>query len=380
MALLIKNAHVYSPDDLGIKDILVVNDKIAAIGENLKVELPELETLDASGMILTPGFIDQHIHVTGGGGEGGPKTRTPEIMLSELIECGTTSLVGVSGTDSVTRSIENLLAKVRALTAEGVTAWMYTSNYSFPPTTLTGSVKGDLFMVPEVLGVKIALGDHRSSFPTVEQVLHLLTDIRVGGMIAGKIGVMHVHTGNVPGAFEMYEEIIKRGFPIRHIRPTHCARDKYVFAKALEFAHAGGRIDITTGGSCCFDSPADAVEAAWEDKVEPSLITMSSDGHGSVPRFNDKGEMIGLGVGGVACNLRDLRKLIARGHAPEKVLPLLTKNVAKGLELTGKGELYGGSSADLCLFDKDWELKHVLSKGVLIMRDNELLVKGTFEI
>ena len=380
MALLIKNAHVYSPDDLGIKDVLVVNDKVAALGENLQVSLPELETLDAKGMILTPGFIDQHIHVTGGGGEGGPKTRTPEIMLSELIECGTTSLVGVSGTDSVTRSIENLLAKVRALTAEGVTAWMYTSNYSFPPTTLTGSVKGDLFMVPEVLGVKIALGDHRSSFPTVEQVLHLLTDIRVGGMIAGKIGVLHVHTGNVRGAFEMYEEIVKRGFPIRHIRPTHCARDKYVFEKALEFARAGGRIDITTGGSCCFESPADAVEAAWEAGIEPSLITMSSDGHGSVPRFNDKGEMIGLGVGGVACNLRDLKKLIERGHAPEKVLPLLTKNVARGLELTGKGELYGGGSADLCLFDQDWNLKHVLSKGRMMMKDRELLVKGTFEI
>ena len=156
MPLLIKNAHVYSPDDLGIKDILIVNDKVATIGENLQVCLPELETLDAKGTILTPGFIDQHIHVTGGGGEGGPKTRTPEIMLSELIECGTTSLVGVSGTDSVTRSIENLLAKVRALTAEGVTAWMYTSNYSFPPTTLTGSVKGDLLKVPEELGVQMA--------------------------------------------------------------------------------------------------------------------------------------------------------------------------------------------------------------------------------
>ena len=152
-------------------------------------------------------------------------------------------------------------------------------------------------------------------------------------------------------------------------RPATCARDKYVFEKALEFARAGGRIDITTGGSCCFESPADAVEAAWEAGIEPSLITMSSDGHGSVPRFNDKGEMIGLGVGGVACNLRDLKKLIERGHSPEKVLPLLSK-----------GEVYGGCSADLCLFDQDWNLKHVLSKGQMMMKDRELLVKGTFEI
>ncbi len=379
MAYLIKNACVYTPDPIGQCDILVVNDKIVAIAKDLSVVLPELETIDAKGLIVTPGLIDQHIHVTGGGGEGGPKTRTPEIVLTELISCGTTSLVGVSGTDSVTRSIENLLAKVRALNEEGVSAWMYTSNYGFPPTTLSTSVKSDLLLVPEVLGVKIALGDHRSSFPTTQEVLHLLTDIRVGGMIAGKTGFLHIHNGSVPGAFEMYDEIVAKGFPIRHIRPTHCARDKYVFGKALEFAQKGGRIDITTGGSCCFDSPADAVQKAWEAGIDESLITMSSDGHGSVPRFNDKGEMIGLGVGGVASNLRDMKVLISRGVAVEKALKLLTKNVARALELKGKGEIQNGYSADLCFFDENWNLQSVMSKGVVMMRDGECIVKGTFE-
>ena len=137
MALLIKNAHVYTPADAGIKDVLIVNDRVAAVEDNLTVTMPDLATLDAKGLILTPGFIDQHIHVTGGGGEGGPKTRTPELVLSELIACGTTSVVGVSGTDGTSRSIPNLLAKIRALKAEGVSAWMYTSNYAYPPTTLT---------------------------------------------------------------------------------------------------------------------------------------------------------------------------------------------------------------------------------------------------
>ena len=177
-ALLIKNARVFAPQDLGKNDVLMVNDRIAAVGQNLAPQLPDLEILDASGKILTPGFFDQHIHVTGGGGEGGPSTRTPELVLSELISCGTTSVVGVSGTDYTTRSIPNLLAKVRALQTEGVSAWMYTSNYKYPATTLTDSIANDLFFVPEVIGVKIALGDHRSSFPTTQQVLAVLHPVR----------------------------------------------------------------------------------------------------------------------------------------------------------------------------------------------------------
>ena len=215
MALLIKGAHVYAPEDLGICDVLTVGKQVVAVGKDLTATLPELETIDAKGLILTPGFIDQHIHVTGGGGEGGPKTRTPELVLSELIACGTTSVVGVSGTDGSSRSMPNLLGKVRALQAEGVSAWMYTSNYAYPPTTLTSCVRDDLYFVPELLGVKIAMGDHRSSFPTQEEVMRLLTQIRVGAMVAGKLGVLHIHLGNIVGPFDMLLECVKRTSPGR---------------------------------------------------------------------------------------------------------------------------------------------------------------------
>lgn len=380
MALLIKNAHVYSPEDLGVCDVLVVNRQIVAVDKDLTVSLPGLETLDAKGLILTPGFIDQHVHVTGGGGEGGPKTRTPELVLSELIACGTTSVVGVSGTDGTSRSIPNLLAKVRALQTEGVSAWMYTSNYAYPPTTLTSCVRDDLFFVPEVVGVKIAMGDHRSSFPTEEEVLRLLTQIRVGAMVAGKLGVLHIHLGNIVGPFDMFLDIAKKGFPIQHIRPTHCARDLKVFEGAIKFGLAGGYVDITTGGSCAVGTPANGVVEALKAGVAPDHLTMSSDGHGSVPRFNDKGEMIGLGVGGVSSNLRDFKRLIGdMGVEMTTALPLLTRNVAKALQLQGKGEIAQGKCADINLFDQNMELVHVFAKGQQMMRNKEIIVKGTFE-
>lgn len=380
MALLIKNARVFAPNDLGRQNVLMVGEQIAAIGPDLTCDLPDLETIDASGRILTPGFFDQHIHVTGGGGEGGPATRTPELVLSELIKSGTTSVVGVSGTDFTTRSIPNLLAKVRALKTEGVSAWMYTSNYRYPATTLTDSVANDLFFVPEVLGVKIALGDHRSSFPTTQQVLALLADIRVGGMIAGKTGFLHIHLGNIPGAFAMFDEIVARGFPIRHIRPTHCGRIRHVFDAAVEFALKGGHIDITTGASCCFDNASLAVLAALEAGVDPKLITLSTDGHGSVPRFNEKGEMAGLGVGGVEGNLLAFKRLVGDyGMTIEKALPFVTSNVASALGLADQGVVAKGACGNACLFTEDFTLTDVVARGRVMMRDGEVVVKGTFE-
>ncbi len=380
MALLIKNARVFAPNDLGRQNVLMVGEQIAAIGPDLTCDLPDLETIDASGRILTPGFFDQHIHVTGGGGEGGPATRTPELVLSELIRSGTTSVVGVSGTDFTTRSIPNLLAKIRALKTEGVSAWMYTSNYRYPATTLTDSVANDLFFVPEVLGVKIALGDHRSSFPTTQQVLALLADIRVGGMIAGKTGFLHIHLGNIPGAFAMFDEIVARGFPIRHIRPTHCGRIRHVFDAAVEFALKGGHIDITTGASCCFDNASLAVLAALEAGVDPKLITLSTDGHGSVPRFNEKGEMAGLGVGGVEGNLLAFKRLVGDyGMAIEKALPFVTSNVASALGLADQGVVAKGACGNACLFTEDFTLTDVVARGRVMMRDGEVVVKGTFE-
>jgi len=378
---LIKNARVFAPEELGVQDVLLAGGRILAVGKDLGVALPDLETIDATGKILTPGFFDQHIHVTGGGGEGGPVSRTPELVLSELVACGTTSLVGVSGTDFITRSIENLLAKVRALASEGVSTWMYTSNYRFPPTTMSGEAAKDIFMVPECLGVKIANGDHRSSFTTVEEMLHLLADIRLAGMISGKLGVLHIHSGNIPGAFDMYEEIVRRGFPIKHIRPTHCARVQHVYDSAVKFAKAGGYIDITTGGSCCFGTPAEGIMAALEQGVDPKLITMSSDGHGSKPRFNEKGEMVGLAVCGIECNLAAVQELVGKHKLDlPTALSFITSNVADSHLITDQGRIKAGACGNALLFNEDLTLADVFAKGRAMMRSGEILVKGTFEL
>ena len=136
---------------------------------------------------------------------------------------------------------------------------------------------------------------------------------------------------------------------------------------------------MTSGGICDFSSPADAVEILFDEKIPSYLLTMSTDGHGSKPRFNESGELIGLRCGGVTGNLDAVRELIGREHAPEKILPLVTSNVADALGLGGKGKVAEGFDADICLFDKDWKLHSVFARGRQHLAEGKLLTRGTFE-
>lgn len=376
--ILIKNADVYAPEHLGTRDIFLAGGKIVAMAEKLDVTLPDLEVIDAAGYIVAPGLVDQHIHITGGGGEGGWHSRCPELVFSELVKAGVTTFLGVSGTDSMTRSVENLLAKVRGLKNEGASGWMWTSNYAYPVTTITKDVRTDMLAIPEVLGVKIALGDHRSSFPNQHEIMQILADVRVSGMLTGKTGFLHVHLGDFPYSFDIFDECVAQGMPIKHIRPTHVARHPEVFRRACEFAKKGGFIDITTGGGNYMGSAADAVRAALADGVPFDRITLSSDGHGSMPRFNDAGEMVGLGIGSIMCDIETIRELKDE-LGVEKALTPMTKTVAGALGLETKGGIAVGKDADLLFLTKDFEPEWVFMMGKVAMRQGEVVMKGAFE-
>lgn len=376
--ILIKNADVYAPEHLGTRDLFIAGGKIVAMAEKLDVTLPDLEVIDAAGYIVAPGLVDQHIHITGGGGEGGWHSRCPELVFSELVKAGVTTFLGVSGTDSMTRSVENLLAKVRGLKNEGASGWMWTSNYAYPVTTITKDVRTDMLAIPEVLGVKIALGDHRSSFPNQHEIMQILADIRVSGMLTGKTGFLHVHLGDFAYSFDIFDECVAQGMPIKHIRPTHVARHPEVFRRACEFAKKGGFIDITTGGGNYMGSAADAVRAALAADVPFDRITLSSDGHGSMPRFNEAGEMVGLGIGSIMCDIETIRELKDE-LGIEKALTPMTKTVSGALGLEAKGGIAVGKDADILFLTKDFDIDWVFMMGKVAMRKGEVVMKGAFE-
>ena len=176
--LLIKGAEVYAPEYLGKKDVLIAGEKIERIGEDLP-EYEGCQVIDGTGRIVAPGFIDRHVHITGGGGEGSFHTQAPQVQLSDLIRGGVTTVVGLLGTDGISRSTENLVAKAKALKEEGISAYCCCGAYGHPGPTITGSISRDIMFVDEIIGLKLAVSDHRAPNITVDE---LMEELRMKGI------------------------------------------------------------------------------------------------------------------------------------------------------------------------------------------------------
>lgn len=380
MLKLIKNTELYSPQYLGRKDILLAGEKIVAISDNLEAFEAHSEVWDVQGKITTPGLIDQHIHVIGAGGKDGFASMTPEVMLSDLIACGTTTVSSLLGTDGTARNIRSLYAKVRALEQEGISAYMLCGYYGLDTVTITGSIQGDMLFVDKVLGCKIAISDIRSSYPTARELVRKLRDVRVGGMIGQKKGILHVHLGNLDTKMDLLFELVEAfNFPIENISPTHVGRTKALFDEAIRFAKMGGMIDITTGASKYTD-PYKSVLYALEEGVSIDNITFSSDGHAGLTKFNEAGEAIGVRKAPIDKNLEEVVALVKKGKVPiEEAFKIITTNPAKNLGLHHKGKIAVGFDADLCCFSNDLELMDVFARGQQMMKDGDIIVKGTFE-
>ena len=386
---LLKNAHVIAPEDLGVKDILVAGEKIAMIGEGLSLPaVYDCEVVDCEGNYVVPGFIDSHVHLIGGGGEGGYATRTPEIQLTDITTSGVTTVLGLLGTDGVTRHVASLLAKARGLEDEGITAYIYSGSYEIPTPTITGSVRNDIILIDKVIGTgEIAMCDHRSSQSPKEAYQQITAEARVGGMLSGKAGVVNMHLGDGEDGLKMLYEITKNGeIPKTQIIPTHVNRNKRLFKEAIEWAKQGGIMDVTSSvspesGSSHSVKSSEAVKQALEAGVNIENITMSSDGNGSMPIFDEAGNNIGVGVASQISILDEFRDMVQKENiAITDAIKIITSNIAKFTKLyPRKGCLANNSDADILVLDKDLQLQHVWARGTHMVENGKPIVFGTFE-
>lgn len=389
---LIRQIEVYAPDYLGKLDVLLAGNKIIALEENITGGYSELEVEEISGegKLLTPGFIDCHFHILGGGGEGGFQNRTPEVTLSQLTSAGVTTVVGCLGTDGEGRDMIALISKAKGLEAEGITTFVYEGSYRLPVKTVTDSIIKDFLTIDKIIGIgEIAVSDHRSSQPTFEEFARATADARVGGMLSGKAGIVNVHLGGGTRKLELLKKVVEETeIPISQFLPTHANRTQELLDACIEFAKNGGTIDFTASEDPDFWEKTDgevrfskALKQLLDAGVALDNFTMTSDGQGSLPYFDENNHFIGMGVGSAKSLLVGIKEAVQKENIPlEIALRAITTNPARILKLEGKGQIQVGNDADLCILDKETlTIDSVIAKGQIMVKEQEVKVWGTFE-
>lgn len=384
--LLIRGARVFDPGDLGRRDVLVGSGQVLAVEDDLSAlsASTTVRTLDATDQWLLPGLVDAHIHILGGGGDGGPQTRNRDLQLSELTAAGVTTVVGMLGTDTATRSVPELLAKARALHLEGLTAYCTTGGYPIPTPTFSGSVMRDIVYLDRIIGLgELAIADFRSSHPTTSALAALVSEAFMGGRLAGKAGTSVIHLGDgKTGLRQLREMLEETDLPASAVLPTHVNRSQPLLDEAIDFAGSGGYVDVTatigpSGGFARAVDPLDAVLALVDASVPLQQVTVSSDAGGNMPLRSGIGERLSSHPPRLLHEL--LRRAFADRRQPGAVLAAMTRHPAERFGLNTKGRIEPGADADLLLVDDQLGLRRVYAGGKLMVEEGRPLIRGTFD-
>lgn len=388
MIKLIKGAEVYAPQYLGKKDILLAGSKVAAIEDNIEIGGEHVQIICAKQHIALPGFIDSLVHITGGGGEGGFTTRTPEVNFTDLSLAGITTLVAALGTDSITRSLENMLAKAKELNQLGLNCFTYSGSYHTPIKTITNDLQKDIALIDECIGVgEIAISDHRASQLSWQQIAKIASDARVGGMLSSKAGIVSIHVGDGTSMLDPLLEVVNNSdIPIEQFYPTHINRNQSLLDAGVEFTKLGGVIDLTTSSNTSSHLSGEikcsrGLHHYLEQGGDIDNITFSSDGHASLPEYDSEGRLTSLEVGQESSLYQEVCDAVKHeGISLETAVKVITSSPAGILKLKTKGKIAINYDADINLVDKsDLSIDTVIANGKLLVRNQKALVKGVFE-
>ncbi|MCP4718763.1 MAG: amidohydrolase family protein, partial [Desulfobacteraceae bacterium] len=240
-----------------------------------------------------------------------------------------------------------------------------------------------------VIGVKLAMADHRGPIFDEKDLASLASEVRVAALVADKPGIITVHMGmDYQGMDQIFEVVKKYGIRPDMFVPTHVNRkNPKLRDQSLELAAKGAVIDATCANALPGEdgqnhSAADFACLAHDNDLFDQ-VSFSSDAGGSLPEWNgDKNKILTMGIGTPASLLFELKQLVlVKGMALAKALQPLTTTPARIYGLKGqKGEIAVGAHADLLVLDGDTlEIRDVMAKGQFMMRNKKLVKKGYFE-
>lgn len=366
MFILIENGELYAPERKGEASLLIANDKIERIGEIDRRALDtlgvEYEVIDATGCVIAPGLIDVHEHLLGGSGEGSLALQTPMMFPREVVRAGITTVVGTLGVDTTMKTMNGLLARVKAFEEEGLSACMWSGGYNVPPTTVTGSIREDMLFIDECIGAgEIAISDERGLSQSAQELAKLVRDVHVGGMLTGKAGLSHFHVGEEKTRLKPLRDLID-DFDVKAewLYPTHVQRNEKLLLEAIALARRGSYIDFDVVNQ----DVAKWVRFYIDNGGPMERLTISSDSDSSTPDI-------------FYAQLRGL--VIDHRLGLENVLRFVTSTPANALKLKRKGRVEEGCDADVLVLDAEsLEIREVIARGNRMVSNGSLSFRECF--
>jgi beta-aspartyl-dipeptidase (metallo-type) len=366
MLLVVENGELYDPVPRGRKSVLIANDKIEKVGDVDRRALDaldvEYEVIDATDCIVAPGLIDPHEHLLGGSGEGSLALQSPEPFLREIVRAGITTVVGTLGVDTTMKTLPGLLARVKALEGEGLSAFMWSGGYNVPPTTVMNSIREDMLFIDEVVGAgEVAISDERGLNQSAQELAKLVRDTHVGGLLSGKAGVTHIHVGEEETRLDALRDIVEQ-FQVKPewLYPTHVQRNEKLLREAIDLANAGAYVDFDVVN----EDLAKWLDFYIENGGPLDRLTISSDTDSSTPDIYYR-QICGL--------------VVKHQYTLDLVLPLATTNPATVLKLERKGTVEVGKDADIVILSKgSLDIRDVIARGRRMVADGEPVVREKF--
>jgi len=392
---LLKNADLYNPEPQGLKNILIANGKVVAItDEPIHIENVQCEEIDLKGRITCPGFIDNHVHVLGGGGGLGYSSRAPELQTSQIVRHGTTTVIGMLGFDATSKSMAALVAKTRAFREDGISAYCLTgATLEHPVPTLTGRIRSDIAFIDEIIGVgELSISELGYGFDSYGSGAQYVGEAATAGLLAGRLArkagycCLQVPPYRNEVLKPMFGLLDKTGIPITQFIPSHVNQTPGYMEDAREWGGRGGWVDI--GANYSPDNnysraidPAQAVVDLRASGVPLQSILVSSDGNGAPPK-EERGEgrprvanympMSGL--------MKVFRNLVDKhGMSLAEALEPFTRNVAHACGLAGKGSVEVGKDADIIVLDDAMEVREVFCNGTHFVSGGAVRRTGMFD-
>jgi cytosine/adenosine deaminase-related metal-dependent hydrolase len=401
-----------SADDLALADGFVVSAAVAATGES-----DEIDVLDASGCVVTPGLVNAHHHLLQSAFRTLPGTRG--VAMSDWLPTMAAAYAHVG--------IDPELARAAALVgvAEGLLSGVTTvadHHLTWPAGCDDVGIARATASAAAELGGRLvfvrgsARDDPEEAALSAERIVGALVPhgeagISIDGMLQLAVGPAGVHSDSEQ-TFRLLAEVADR----HGLRRRTQANEQVDVAIALE-KYGRRPIDLldewgwlapdVTIAHLCAVTPEEIARlgsAGITATHAPGCDLPMGWGIAPVAALREAGISVGLGTSGGGSNdaghlLADARlamqvaPLVGRPLAAREVLGMASEGSALGLGREELGHLRHGAAADLCVWDVSgvadagvadpvagllWASpgrrpKHVVVGGRVVVRDYELV-------